>query len=109
MRYKIGDKVVIRTWEDLKEEYNKSDEEGNIYIVNQDLYFMDSMEDKINKNFPDRVLTIVTMVDIEDKQYYKMYNMKEYIWVNEMIKCKEFEPITNKEFIKSRFEILDIR
>ena len=55
MKYKIGDKVRIKTWDEMEKEYGLSENVGMIRCVNG---FLKKREEVLNKNFPDRVLTI---------------------------------------------------
>ena len=99
MRYKINNKVRIKTWKEMKEEYGLD--------FNRDIKceygFLKDMEERLNKLNTNRVLTIKEIKN----NYYYMKEMGNW-WSNEMIEClaKDYK---NPEQINSRFEILDIR
>ena len=104
MKYKIGDKVKIKTWKEMEEEYGcRCSDPGNI---NCEFEFTKSMEKAIEELNCNRILTIKSV-------YYFSYTMKEisWQWTDDMIKClaknkiKEIKPLS----ITSRFDILDIR
>lgn len=101
MRYKIGDKVRIKTWEDLEKEYGLN-EDGDI---NCNVLFPIGMEEELNKISSDR---IVEIFEIDNNHYY-MGNFG-YMWIDEMIEglAKELKIIDIEERIISRFEILDL-
>ena len=111
MKYKAGDKVKIKTWEQMEKEFgldqfNNLDREvikGEAVPV----AFIKEMEREINKNFLDRILTIKNIVRHSNEDYY--YQMEEigYYWDDGVIEClvegyKESVPIT------SRWELLDL-
>ena len=96
MKYKVGNKVKIKTWEGMREEYNSS-HEGVILMGYFSFY--KGMEDWINEYFSDRILTIKN-IHVKEK-YYVMVEMG-WNWTDKMIKEGIFEPITN------RFEIIDL-
>jgi len=97
MRYKVGDKVKIKTWKEMQKKYGLN---GDVIECG----FVIGMEKQLNEKFPDRILEIETV----NKCNYSMKNFKYYVWNDKMIKClakgyKEPEQIT------SRFDILDFR
>ncbi len=105
MKYKINDKVRIKTWDDMKNEYGL-DAEGNVKCLFYYL-FLEAREIMLNDNCPDRILTIKRVSDC-DKYYNKFYEMKEidWAWEDYMIEGLYVEQILDP--INSRFEILDI-
>jgi len=101
MKYKVGDKVKIKTWDKMEKEYGISTNRTDIDIIPYS--FIPAMENKLNNIFPQRNLTIRMVVR---QQFYLMKEIN-YYWTNEMIECLVSEKIY--EPIHSRFEILDIR
>ena len=104
MKYKVGDKVRIKTWEDMKKEYGS---DGINNINNSPNSFVKQMEEELNKISLNRILTIKS---IRNGSFSLDYEMKEirWAWMDEMIEClvKDYvEPIP----IDNRFELLDIR
>ena len=79
MKYKVGDKVKIKTWEQMEKEFGLN-LGGNILNIP---CFMREMEKWVNKGFPDRILTI------KEISYNHMYKMKELSlrWGDNMIEC----------------------
>jgi len=105
MKYKVGDKVKIKTWEELEKEFGLDRYNNSIesICIKCDCSFMDYMEIELNAKFPNRIIEI-------EKITFGRYKMKRLCcnWTDDMIKClakdyKKPEPIT------SRFDILDIR
>jgi len=112
MKYKVGDKVKIKTWEVMKTEYGET-QITSIYKHIKDenkVHFIPEMEDILNKRFTDRIVEI-QIVDYEDSTFscpvYRMQGIN-YGWKDYMIEGLVKEHIES-EPIHSRFEILDIR
>ncbi len=109
MKYKIGDKVKIRTWKDMQGEYGLT-KCHSIQCV-EDMSFTNGMEGQIKQKFFDRILEVdgekYHFAELgHNTDYYKMKG-SNYAWCDEMIEClaedyKEPVPITN------RFELLDL-
>ena len=111
MNYKVGDKVKIKTWEEMKKEFG-------LYSHTEDKYdmidgchgfagFLGGREKALNKEHPNRILIIEKI----EKNGTYLANIKNKKWSNgwadEMIEClaKDYkEPIP----IQSRFELLDL-
>ncbi len=110
MRYKIGDRVKVKTWSKMVSEYGLQemfyleDHSGLINFPDGSTYGP-GHEYELNKSFPDRVLLIDNIGKHEDtgKQHYCMKDMY-YCWSDYMIEGADevYNPIL------SRFEILDL-
>ena len=102
MRYKKGDLVRIKTWDQLEKEFGVT-KLGNIKCNDG---FILIMEEEINKNFSDRILKIAGI----NEHSYRMFNIGwSWKWSDDMIECLESEIIDTNDKIKNRFQILDIR
>ena len=98
MKYKIGDKVIIKTWKEMEKEYGLRE---NRFVIDCLKGFTEDMENQLNEYYSDRILTIK---DVEKD----FYSVKEifYNWHDDMIEGLVKEEILDP--INSRFEILDL-
>lgn len=109
MKYKIGDKVIIKTWKEMEKEFGPDNDDGNIRHCG----FVKSMEDIVIRDFPDRILTIEKTEEVHNEQRYYMIGGGCWIWRENMIKYSLREKEIEEEMkswipIDSRFEILDL-
>ena len=114
MKYKVGDKIKIKTWKELTKEFlmiqGLSDkkqiqidlDKNTKKVGNNYFSFTLNMEKEINRLKTGRILTISNVI------YDSYYLIKEFknnsIFIDEMIDCleKDYNPI------KNRWEILDL-
>lgn len=114
LKYKVGDIIRIKTAEKMKEEYDSSSSIFNprhplssVIAIEEDARFpfTSCMEQKLNRFFSDRILTIKT----KESSFYIMENIDGQEFWNGI--CWEEWMIEKKiiiEPIKNRFEILDL-
>ena len=99
MRYKIGDKVKIKTWKEMEEEFGVS-YNGDLMIGH--IHFFQKREEELVSN------NRIVKIDYISDRYYNDSGKKYsgWYWTDEMIKGliepKILDPIL------SRFEILDL-
>ena len=105
MKYNIGDKVIIKTLEEMEDNYVDG-ESGEIFIGIYD--FIPTMERSLDKN---RMVTISN----RSRDYYLIEeDGGEWKWEDEMIRClardleHEVESKSKIEPIESRWSILDL-
>jgi hypothetical protein len=110
MKYKVGDKVKIKTLKKISEEYDGGSC-GSSYSYSYDCgedSFNDGMEKKLSKHCPDRILTIERI----GNWTYRVEELS-YNWTDEMIEysLEEYErkklQACEKRPVVSRYELLD--
>jgi hypothetical protein len=105
MKYKAGDRVKIKSWEQMEKERGLTST-GNINCLEDRHVFLDIIEEDIRRDFPDRILTILM---VEGGHYW----MKDMAcrWTDEMIECLAEEVVVEEEHntrpVVSRFELMD--
>ena len=103
MKYKVGDKVKIKTWEAMKKEYSVSNKKFDLKYIFTTPNFTYRMEKDLNI---DRTIIIRIMYKKNNSYCYSMEG-SGYMWSDEMIECLDSEykePIP----VLSRFELLDL-
>ena len=100
MKYKVGDQVVIKTWKEMKEEFQIDNTFNNIIGIdnNSFVYSMEIFLQKANKK---RVVTIETVI-------FDHYRIKEnggWYWSDYMIKGLESEIYPSPKVLDLRPEI----
>lgn len=100
MKYKVGDKVKIKTWEQMEREFGLMGCRNDMEVINCPRKFVADMENSLKAKFPDRVLKIYEV----DRDYYNMEGIS-WFWSDEMIESIYTEIIY--EPINNRFEIMD--
>ena len=95
MKYKVGDKVKIKTWDDMEKEYGL-DNSNDIPCGSG--YFFPIMDQNLENFCHNRILNITEITD-EGR-----YRTQEFQWsfIDEMIEHK----IIEEKY--SRFELLDL-
>jgi len=78
MKYKINDRVRIKTWKELEEEY-KLKSMGNIVLKN-DMFFNPKM-----KKYCGKIMTIAK-VNVKYNRYAMKEDDEDWSWTDEMIK-----------------------
>lgn len=108
MKYKVGDKVIIRRWKEMEKEFGPvASEPGDNFLRNNrsSSVFTEGMEEKLKRDHPNRILTI-------EKVYGTGYKMEEFedrwSWEEWMIKHEYLKAYLIHDPIETRFEILDL-
>ena len=101
MKYKIGDKVRIKTWENMKKEFGVNSKRIQTSINSKVVVYRE-MYNNLMETTQNREVTISHIQNVS-------YNFKEvgFHWSEDTIECL-IDEYLNIETI-SRFEILDIR
>lgn len=105
LKYKVGDRLKIKTWEVLEQEYGLGYNGDISYPSGGDFSLTKKMESMINEGFTDRILTIERKM----KGYcYYMEGIEDiWAWSDYMIEGIVQEENTIFDPIEFRFELLD--
>ncbi len=101
MKYKVGDKVKIKTWESIEKEYGLNII-GNILCPSR---FSKDMEKKLTYLDTNRILTI-SRISSCDKYYHYIARNFYYPFYDSIINYSLKEKIYTP--VKSRWELLDL-
>ena len=108
MKYKVGDKVIIKSWSQLADEFGVG-ENGKIECKADG--FSPSMDAQIEKRFPGRLLTVKRVEDEEDVIYgYEMEDFDAMIMEREILcLAKDYKEVEehDKRRSVSRFDLMD--
>jgi len=103
MKYKVGDKVKIKTWEEMEKEYGSIEDHICCYLP-----YFDHEEKKFNELNCNRILTVEKIEETIVK-YYLMKEIDNY-WSDDMIQCLAKDYVEEVFYSASnRYEILDLR
>jgi len=83
MNYKVGDKVRIKTWEEMEKEFGEVGIRGSESINIPLYFFTKDMEMDMDIDFPDRTVKIKEVID----SYYLIED-RDYCFIDDMIKEK---------------------
>ena len=105
MNYKVGDKIKIKTWEEMEKEFGFGN--NNKTIITCSGLFNSTMEKEIEELKTNRILTVK---EVEINHRYRMKERTSEIawtWSDDIIRClvKDYKV---PDPIKSRLEILDL-
>jgi len=101
MKYKIGDKVKIKTWKEIEEEYGCENRDSENIYCKCACVFLKKMETNIEELNCNRILTIKNNCG----NFYEMREIN-WAWSDDMIKCLVKD---KSDPVLTRFDILDIR
>ncbi len=103
MKYKIGDKIKVRSWGEMSEEYGFfQKDKGLIAGPCQSQWIFTKNSDNSLDTIKDRILTIKD-INIDCYSVKEITNIALTDWMIEGLAKDIFKPIDN------RFEILDLR
>jgi len=107
MKYKVGDKVRIKTWKEMEEKHGIDNAFGTTFIryTKERFNLSSDMEEDINRLYPDRIIEIYKIK--------KVHNHKDTCYYSTILNWHFTDDIIEEEIvfepIDSRFDILDIR
>ena len=99
MKYKVGDKVIIKTLEEMEREYGLT----SYGQIKTKINFLSIQEEQVVELNTDRILEIRAI----GNDYYCMQKIGHW-WTEDMIKCSSVELEKTWTPIQNRFEILDL-
>ncbi len=112
MKYRVGDRVRIKTWNDMVREYSSTTQFERNYIFIQSprgsFVFNFNMEEMLNNFISDRIITIKEIRENyhQNNSYKIEESTLDFYWQDWMI--ERLVERTEPDPINSRFEILDL-
>lgn len=100
MKYKVGDRVRVKTWEEMAEEFGFW-KEGKIETY---FLFTSGKEKEFIKLKQNRIVTI----EWTNETYYRMVGFFAEAWGDDEIECSEKDYYKRFTPINDRWEILDL-
>jgi hypothetical protein len=88
MKYKVGDRVRIKTWDQMVKEFGRKGNNGYHHEIPCHSVFVDSMEQDLRHKFPDRIVTIREVSFCHES--YRMQDLG-WNWSDDMIEGLESE------------------
>ena len=109
MKYAVGEKVKIKTWQQMKKEYGVEHLKGWKKIKNVDspVPFTGYMEGLVKALNNGRVLTVGKIVRNFKYECYVMKEIDNWCWSDHMIEGID-EDYRQQHYITDRFEIIDL-